>query len=108
MKFSTTNVANALEILKRRTGGESIVPVTVATASFSNGVCKAGTPLDANGAIANTADAKGILLDNVFDDDPNGALIVGFATVNVANAESNSGLTYATEMKSALSNIIFD
>lgn len=108
MKFTSKSVNSTPEILKRHTGAELIVPVTVANASFTGGVCKAGTPLDASGAIANTASVKGILLNDVTSDDPNGALIVAFATINVANAKANSGVTYADAMKSALKNVIFD
>ena len=108
MKFQTTSVASTPEILKRHTGAELIVPITVADGAFANGVVKAGTPLDADGAIANSASGVGILLNDVYADDPNGALIKAFATINVANAEKNSGLTLDPALKSALKNLIFE
>lgn len=108
MKFSTKNVASQPEILKRHTGGELIVPVTIASAAFTNGVCKAGTPIAADGTVANTASVKGILLNDVYDENPNGALIVAFASINVANAKANSGVTLADAVKTALKNVIFD
>ena len=55
MLVKNTNVTQTPEILNRLLGGELFVPVTIATASYTNGVCKAGTPIDANGAIANDA-----------------------------------------------------
>ena len=108
MKFDNKSVVMTPEILKRRLGGELFAPITVADASFTNGVCKAGTPLDANGAKANTADAVGILLNDVTSDNPNGSLIKAFATINTAVAQAHSGVTYASAMKSALSNIVFE
>lgn len=108
MKFAQKNLISTPEILKRKLGGELFAPVTVANGAFTNGVCKAGTPLDANGAVANTADAVGILLNDVTTDDPNGSLIKAFATINTAVAEAHSGVTYADAMKEALSNIVFE
>lgn len=108
MKFTSKSVNSTPEILKRHTGAELIVPVTVANASFTNGVCKAGTPLGANGAVANTSSVKGILLNDVTSDDPNGALIVAYATINKTNGQANSGLTYADAMISAMSKCVFE
>lgn len=108
MKYAEKNVAMTPEILKRKLGGELLAPITVASGAFTNGVCKAGTPLGANGAVANTADAVGILLNDVYAEDPNGSLIKAFATINTAVAEAHSGLTYASAMKEALANIVFE
>ena len=109
MKFAEKSFSNAPEILKRKLGGELIVPVTITdTTLASAGVVKAGSPINADGEIDNTGDAVGILLDDVYAENPNGALIKAFATVNLANAESNSGLTIDATVKSALSNIVFE
>lgn len=51
MKFAETSVSMTPEILKRKLGGELFVPVTVHSSAFTNGLCKAGTPLDADGKI---------------------------------------------------------
>ena len=106
MKFESNSAIPGVEILKRKLGGELTAPITVT--AFTNGVCKAGTPVDADGAVANTADAVGILLNDVSEDYPVGAMVKGFATINTAVAEAHSGLSYATAMKQALSNIIFE
>ena len=108
MKFSSKSVMATPEILKRHTGAELIVPVTIHSTAFISGVCKAGTPIDADGKVANTSSVKGILLNDVYADNPNGALIVAFATINVANAKANSGVTLDATVKTALANIVFD
>lgn len=109
MKFAETSFSNAPEILKRKLGGELIVPVTITDSTLASaGVVKAGSPINADGEIANTADAVGILLNDVYAENPNGALVKAFATVNLANANANSGLTIADAVKSALPNIVFE
>lgn len=51
MRFAENSILATPEILKRKKGGELIVPVTVHASAFTNGVCKGGTPLDADGKI---------------------------------------------------------
>lgn len=108
MKYEKTNFASAPEILKRKLGGEYIVPVTLAAGAFTNGVCKGGSPISAAGVVANTNDAVGILANDVFEENPNGPLIKAFAVVNLTNAEANTGLTIAAGVKTALPNIYFE
>lgn len=109
MKYTSNSYATTPEILKRRLGGELFVPVTITDASLaSNGVVKAGTPIDADGAIANDGTAVGILLNDVLAENPNGSLIKAFATINLANAEANSGLTIDSAVKTKLSSIVFE
>lgn len=102
MKVKVTNINQTPEILNRLLGGELLVSVTIADASFTNGVCKAGTPIDANGVIANDATVEGILLFDVYAENPNGSLVKAYATINLARAEANSGLTIADAVKTAL------
>lgn len=105
MKFATNSFASTPEILKRKLGGELIVPVTITESSLT----KAGSPIDADGKIANDGTAVGILLNDVDPTvNPNGALIKAFASVNLANAEKNSGLTIDSAVKSALTDIKFE
>lgn len=106
MLVTNKNVTNAPEILKRKLGGEYLAPITVT--AFDNGVCKAGTPIGADGTVQNSASAVGILLYDVYEENPNGSLVKGFAVVNLANAEANSGLTIDTAVKTALSNVMFE
>ena len=106
MLVKNTNVTTTPEILKRKLGAEYLVPVTIT--GFTDGVCKAGSPIGANGAVANSADAVGILLYDVYEQNPNGSLIKGEAVINLANAEANSGLTIAEEVKTALATVHFE
>lgn len=106
MNVKNTNINSTPEILKRKLGGELLVPVTIT--EFANGVCKAGSPIGADGKIANTADAVGILLYDVYEENPNGSIVKAYATINLANAEANSGLTIAEAVKTALANVTFE
>ena len=106
MLVKNTNVTTTPEILKRKLGAEYLVPVTIT--GFSDGVCKAGSPIGADGAVANSASAVGILLYDVYEENPNGSLIKGFAVVNTANAEANAGLTIDDAVKTALPMVIFE
>lgn len=109
MEFNTISVASTPEILKRKLGGELFVPVTIASSEFvSKDVVKAGSPIGADGTIQNDGDAVGILLNDVAKENPNGSLIKAYATINLANAEENSGLTIDGAVKTALSNITFE
>lgn len=106
MLVKNSNVTTTPEILKRKLGAEYLVPATIT--GFTNGVCKAGSPIDADGAVANSEDAVGILLYDVYEQNPNGSLIKAFAVVNTANAEANSGLTIDDAVKTALPMVIFE
>ena len=109
MKYSETEVLSTPEILKRKLGGELLVPVTIASTEFASAdVVKAGSPIDADGKISNDGDAVGILLNDVHKDNPNGSLIKGFAVVNKANAEKNASLTLSASVFTALPNIVFE
>ncbi len=106
MNVKNTNVTTTPEILKRKLGAEYLVPVTIT--EFADGVCKAGSPIGADGTIQNGAGVAGILLYDVYEQNPNGSLIKGEAVINLANAEANSGLTIAEEVKTALATVHFE
>ena len=106
MVVKTTSVQNAPEILKRKLGAEYLVPITIT--AFNNGVCKAGTPIGADGTVQNGASAVGILLYDVYEQNPNGSLVKAFAVINKANAEANSGLTIDSAVETALPMVIFE
>lgn len=109
MKFDNTSISTQPEILKRKLGGELFVPVTITDSKLgTDGVVKAGSPIDASGAISNTGSAVGILLNDVYAENPNGSLIKAFATINTANANANAGLVIDDAVKSALPNIVFE
>lgn len=109
MLFSTNEVGMTPEILKRKLGGEYIVPVTIASSEFSSAtVVKAGSPINASGAIANTSAAVGILLNDVYKENPNGALIKAFAVINKDNAEANASITLSSLAIAALPLVVFE
>lgn len=108
MKFSESSVTTQLEILKRHLDGELIVPVTLDSTAFTNGVCKAGNPIAANGKKDNATAPIGILLNDVYEENPNGAIVKAFAVINEANANANAGITISSATKTALSNIVFE
>lgn len=106
MLVKHTNVTTTPEILKRKLGAEYLVPVTIT--EFEEGVCKAGSPIGADGTIQNGADVAGILLYDVYEENPNGSLVKGEAVINLANAEANSGLTIDDAVKTALATVHFE
>lgn len=120
MKFSETSVTTQLEILKRKLGGELFEPIKLDATAFTNGVCKAGSPIAADGKFVNgrttSADSVsvndaapvGILLSDVYDSNPNGTIVKAFACVNEANANANAGITIAEAVKTALPLIVFE
>ena len=106
MLVKNTSVQTTPEILKRKLGAEYLVPVTIT--DFDNGVCKAGSPIGADGTVQNGADAVGILLYDVYEQNPNGSLVKAFAVINTANAKANTGLIIDDAVKTALTMVIFE
>ena len=106
MVVKNTSVQTTPEILKRKLGAEYLVPVTVT--QFANGVCKAGSPIGADGTVQNGTNAVGILLYDVYEQNPNGSLVKAFAVINTENAEANAGLTIDSAVKTALPMVIFE
>ena len=80
--------------------------VTLDTAAFSDGVCKAGTPLSKVGAVANSADALGVLLHDVYVERPQGTVVI-YGYFNTAVAQEHSGVTLTEEAKTAMKNVVF-
>lgn len=100
-----------VDILNRPT--YDAVPMTLdftgVSAKTADGrkVIKAGTPINGSGAPITATPwtgAVGILLVDVTEDYPTGAVIKGNAYVNVTKAQSNSGLTYDAALVNALIN----
>lgn len=118
MNFSSNDVAMTPEILKRKLGGEYLVPVTIKSTEFSSvDVIPAGTPINSDGEVAQdttasgvtTSDAVGILLNDVYKTNPNGSLIKAFAVVNTANCPAPSSTSVITDaVKAALPLIVFE
>lgn len=108
MKYKETNVTTQPEILKRRLGGELFVPITLDSTAFTDGVCKAGNPIAKDGKVDNATAPIGILLNDVYEENPNGTIVKAFAVVNEANANANAGITLAEAAKTAMPLIVFE
>ena len=80
--------------------------ITLDSAAFTNELCKAGTPIGANGTIANSASALGILLHDVHQARPQGTIVIG-GYINTAAAQKHSGVTVAEDAKTAMKNVVF-
>lgn len=70
-------------------------------------IVKAGTPINLNGVVDNTATVAGILLNDVLASNPQ-ATILKKAYLNTSVAQTRSGVTYADAVKSALPMIVFE
>lgn len=118
MQVKVTSFASTPEIFKRHKGGEFAKPITIDADAFSNGVVKAGTPINKDGEIATTTegesgapdtnDAVGILVDDVYAENPNGAIVFADAVINVDVAEDWSGVEYDDALKAQLSHLVFE
>lgn len=118
MIYASNAVNMTPEILKRKLGSEYLVPVTIAATEFAyTDVIKAGTPINKDGEVAEdteyggatTSDAVGILLNDVYAENPNGSLIKAFAVVNTANCPVVSTVSVITDaVKAALPLICFE
>ena len=116
MKFASNTFGDTVEILVGLTDMHTLTPIKVAVPGSTvdgtfvpaaDPVVKAGTPLSAAGAVANTADAVGILLYDVDTSaNPNGTIIQS-GPIDATKAQTHSGLTYASTMIGALNNITF-
>lgn len=108
MKFKETSVTTQLEILKRKLGGELFEEITLDTSAFTGGVCKAGNPIAKDGKVDNATAPVGILLTDVYEENPNGTIVKAFACVNETNANKNASITIADAVKTALPLIVFE
>lgn len=111
MKFTESTVTTQKEILKRKLGGELFEEVTLDSTAFTSGVCKAGNPIAADGKVDNSSSSPksvGILLTDVYEDNPNGTILKAFGVVNTANANANANITIDEAVKTALPLIVFE
>lgn len=92
MKYSETSVASTPEVLKRMLGAEYLKPITLDSSAFTNGICAAGTAVAVDGkeSSGDGSDVYGILLNDVFEDNPNGSVIVASAVINSSNSSATS------------------
>ena len=76
--------------------------LTLDTGAFTNGVCKAGTPIADNGTIfTSSGTLLGILLHDVYIDRPIGTAVYA-GTIRESVQRAHSGVTITSAMKAAL------
>ena len=111
MQFEQTEYAGDVQILNRKPF--EAIPMTLNFTSvetkLANGkkVVKAGTPIGSTGVVDNTATVVGILLHDVTEDRPQGALLKK-AYIKTAVAQAHSGVTIDTAVKTALPMVVFE
>lgn len=107
MKFASETMTREIQILKRPEC--EAIPITVADSAFTTDdfVVKAGTPLAADGTVANSASCVGLLLHDVKKDNPNGALLKK-AYVDKAKIKESFGADIAAAAITALPMIVFE
>ena len=110
MQYENTSFAGDVQILKRLPyeGIPMTLDFTSVTDTFNGKkIVKAGTPIGAAGVVDNTATVAGILFHDVTEDRPQGTLLKK-AYLNTSVAQTHSGVTYASAVKSALPQIVFE
>ena len=92
MKYSETSVSATPEVLKRMLGAEYLKPITLHESAFTSGKCAAGTAIAVDGkkSTGDGSDVYGILLNDVYSDNPNGSVIVASAVINSSNSTCTS------------------
>lgn len=110
MEYERIGLAADVQILKRPPFEG--IPITLDFSEVTAGadgkkVVKAGSPISADGVVANTASAIGILLWDVEEARPQGTILKK-AYINTAVAQAHSGVTIAAAVKSALPMIVFE
>ena len=106
MKYSETTLAGDVEILA--SNDYQAIPAKIAVADGATStIVKAGTPIDSAGLASESDSPVGILLYDVDTAaNPNGALLVD-GIIDSTKAQTHSGVTYTSDVYSALPNIIF-
>lgn len=114
MKTAAEVVSGSVEILYK--SDYEAEAITLDTTAFTDGVCKAGTPIARDGkkgtttagasGAASTTTAFGILLKDVYEDRPQGT-VVYMGTINADAAKTHSGVTIDDTMKAAMPRVTF-
>ena len=112
MEYTKTAVTADVEILyNSEYVGNAI---TLDTTAFTGGVCKAGTPIAADGkkgattgeTATATSTTLGILLCDVYEDRPQGTIVIG-GYINTSVAQNHSGVTLTAADKANMKNVVF-
>lgn len=109
MRYSSRVITQPVEILRNdHFVGKEITLDFSSVNADANGqkLVKAGTPMGADGEVDNTATAIGILLYDVYENNPNGTIVIhGF--IETAKAKAHSGVTIHADVKTALPMVAF-
>lgn len=111
MQFEQTEYLGDVQILNRKPF--EAIPMTLDFTSvvtkLANGkkVVKAGTPIGSSGVVDNTGTVVGILLHDVTEDRPQGALLKK-AYIKTEVAQEHSGVTIEQAVKTALPMVVFE
>ena len=98
MKYSEVSAPSDVEILyNSEYVGKAL---TLDSTAFTSGVCKAGTPMAADGK------KVGVLLRDVYEDRPQGTIVIG-GYINTTKAQTHSGVTVDAAAKTAMKNVVF-
>lgn len=111
MKYAEVSASSGVEILyNSEYVGKAL---TLDSTAFTSGICKAGTPMAADGKKAVTSSestptstAIGILLEDVYEERPHGTIVIG-GYINTAKAQAHSGVTVDATAKAAMKNVVF-
>ena len=115
MEYEKTSYPGDVNILKRPPFEAIPLTVDMLTVSTFNDkgkkIVKAGTLIkkinDEGGEVSNTADATGVLLHDITEDRPQGAVLTK-AYINTAVVEEHSGKTIPDGFKTAHQMIVFE
>lgn len=107
MEVTSKSYNSTAQIFKRKTDGDYPKPITLDFSSVTEDVVKAGSPVSEAGVVANDGTAVGILIHDVYKENPNGTICY-HGILNLKNCETNSGLTIADEVKAALPLVVFE
>lgn len=102
--FTLTQSSGTLTFTQKVPDADGDAP-TVTTDATTGAV---GTVTAVTPAVDGTNDAIGILLNDVYAENPNGSLIKAYAVVNSAVGSAWSGVAYDGGLKSALNLIVFE
>lgn len=110
MEIKTVTFGGDVQILKRPPFEGIALTLNfanVVAGADGKKVVKAGSPISAAGVVANTGDAIGILLFDVYEARPQ-ATIIKKGYINTAVAQAHSGVTIASAAKAVLPMVVFE
>ena len=106
MKYAETSVLGTPEVLKRKLGAEYLKPIAldISQLSASQIGLPAGTAVTVDGKASkgDGSDVYGILLNDIYRENPNGSVIVASAVINSDNTTATAEDKAALASKAVL------